>query len=354
MARYDDPALSPAALDRLWDATNRQIAPVGGRTGTASIAAADTIRRLGERDDAPRLTSQQFDAIWSTVATVAAPGVSFTVPAPSMRAEGAAGYLPRLLALVQNVVRQAAIGAMAGFLVGMLVVGSAARLFMRIAAMSSPSQLDGALTENGNRVGEISAGGTIALMLFGGAMPGLIGGIVVMAVRPWLPETGWRRYLLSGAIGFAVAGPLVLEQGENPDYERFGILGINVCLFMLLPLLFGITVLPVIDAFDRRISRLSPSFRRGPWIALASLAMFLFAIPLVMLVISGLHLEPLGMLLFLPVIRVLAPLWAQHAPTLPERHRRELRGTRFGYAAMAVPCLLGLVLMAQSIMHLIQ
>lgn len=87
--------------------------------------------------------------------------------------------------------------------------------------------------------------------------------------------------------------------------------------------------------------------------ALASLPMFLFVLPLLPIVNSALHLEPAAMLLLLPVIRVLAPFWVKHAPTLDERHRRELRGARIGYAALAVPCLIGLILMAQSIARLL-
>jgi hypothetical protein len=352
MSTFDDVALDPAALDRLWDAMNRQIAPVGGRTGAASIAAADTIRELEDRDDAPRLAAPQFDAIWASVAAVTLPGVEPTTSAPQARK--GLRILNALLALVQTVIRQAAIGAWAGLLVGFFVVGSLSRIFMRIAGMLSPDQLNGTLTENGNRVGEITLGGTFELMIFSGALPGLLGGIVVMAVRPWLPPSGWRRYLLSGAIGFAVAAPLALEYGDNPDYKRFGILGINVCLFTLLPFFFGVTILPVIDAFDRWVPRGLPSLRRGPMAVLASVPIVLSAMPLLALVIASENFEPAGLLvLLLPAVRVLAPIWARHAPTVAERHRRERRGLRVGYAAVAIPCLLGLVITVQSVIQLL-
>jgi hypothetical protein len=344
-------SLEPAALDRLWDAMNRQIAPVGGRTGSASITAADTIRRLGEHDDAPHASARQIDAIWMAVAAQTLPGTIAT--SPDAPAHQGVELEWRLLALLQTVVRQTAIGAIAGFLVGMLVVGGMARLFMRFVAVLSPERLDGAVTNNGNQVGVITLSGTFELLFFGGAFPGLLGGIAVMAVRPWLPASGWRRYLLAGAIGFAVAAPMVLESGENPDYKRFGIFGINVCLFTLLPFFFGIAVVPVIDTLDRRVPRSLPSFRQGPVLALASLPMFLLTIPLLPLALVGLSLEPAGLLLLLPVIRVLAPFWVKHAPTLEERHRRELRGARIGYVALAAPCLLGLILMAQSLARLL-
>lgn len=350
---YDKIALEPAALDRLWDAMNRQIAPVGGRTGSASIAAADTIRRLGEWDDALPATPAQVDAIWSTIAAATLPATPSSLPAKPVRQRGSALETPRPLALAQTVVRQTAIGAIAGLLIGMLVVGVLARLFMRVSAVLSPERLDGTLTNNGNQVGELTLNGTIALLFFGGALPGLMGGIVVMAVRPWLPTHGWKRYLIAGAIGFAVAGPLVLEGGDNPDYKRFGIFGLNVCLFTLLPFLFGIAVVPLIDAFDGRIPHELPSCSRRLRALLVSVPMVLLSLPLLPLVILGLHLNPVGLLLLLPLIRVLAPVWARHAPTLDQRRRRERRSTRLAYAAMAAPCLVGLVLMAQSLTRLL-
>jgi hypothetical protein len=65
--------LDPAALDRLWDAMNRQIAPVGGRTASPSLDAADTIGRLIDRDDAPHLAARDIDLVWASIAAVTLP-----------------------------------------------------------------------------------------------------------------------------------------------------------------------------------------------------------------------------------------------------------------------------------------
>ncbi len=348
----DDPgggiALEPAALDRLWDAANRQFAPVGGRTGAASIQAAETIRQLDARDDAPHATTAQLDAIWASVAAATLPAENRNkvnpAPAPSVMAQ--------MLALVQTVIRQTAVGALAGMLVGMIVIGLGARILMRISGMLSSERASRTLTENGNTVGEITLGGTLALMIFVGLAFGVMGGVAVMAVRPWLPAHGWRRYLATGIIGFAVAGPIVLEGGNNPDYERFGILGLNICLFTMLPFLFGLAVMPVIDAFDRRISPTLPGVSRGWSDLVKSLLMVPLLFPLVALIAAAFELEPVGLLLLLPVVRFVAPLWSRHAPTIDLRGRRELRGLQLGHVALAIPCLLGLTLMAQSIARL--
>ncbi len=217
-SQMDWSALEPAAVDRIWDAMNRQIAPIGGRTSSASTEVADTLRLLDSRDDAPALGATQQDALWAAVAAATfadLPAPSSTTSMSSSHSKrGAMGALRTLLDLLQRAVRQAAIGAIAGILVGMLVLGGGSRVFMRIAAMFSDAQQQGAITENGNAVGDITLGGTLGLVIFVGAAFGLIAGIAVMAVRPWLPATGPMRYLATGAIGFAVAGPIVLE-GEK-------------------------------------------------------------------------------------------------------------------------------------------
>lgn len=341
--------MDPAALDRLWNAMNRQVGPVGGRSAGASLEAAETIRTLDARDDAPHLTGSQFEAIWATVAAATLPAAATAPPLEAGRANGRLGFVARLLALIQLIIRQAAIGSIAGILVGAVVIGGGARVLMRIAALLSRPELTGAMTENGNRVGDVTLDGTLALLIFTGMAFGWLGGIVVMAVRPWLPAEGWQRLLLAGAIGFAVAGPMVLQGENRADYERFGILGVNICLFMLLPVAFGMAVIPVIDALDRRIPQALPSLRLGAKAAIASILMVLVALPLVTLVVSAFEGRPVGLLLLLPVVRYLTPLWARHAPTFGERQKRETRGTRIGYLALAVSCFLGLLLTAQSI-----
>lgn len=350
-------SLEPDTVDRIWDAMNRQIVPIGGRVPTPSTQVADTIRLLEQRDDAPQLSLPQQDFIWTAVsaATFAGPAVASPGLYTQVAEAGPHGHplLRHLLELAQSAVRLAAIGAIAGALMGMLIFGAGSRVLMRIAAMLSDAQRQGAITENGNAVGEVTLDGTLALLFFVGVLFGTVAGIAVMAVRPWLPASGPLRYLVTGAIGFAIAGPIVLEGGENADYRRFGILGLNVCLFTALPFIFGVAVLPVIDWLDRRISNDLPGVAHGWGDVPKSVALIVLALPVISLVSSVLALQPLGLLLLLPLIRVLAPVWARHAPTFEERRRRELRSTRIGYAALAVPCLLGLVLMAQSIARLI-
>ncbi len=352
-SRDDLSPLDGAALDRLWDAMNRQIAPISGRAPSASTEVAQTIRLLEQRDDAPSLGSAQLEAMWATVAAAtlaSSPGTAAIADAPPAGARsGLNGFLRTVLDLLQRAVRQSAIGAIAGILVGTLVLGGGSRLFMRISGMLSEPQQQGMMTENGNKVGEITLSGTLGLLFFVGALFGMLSGIAVMAVRPWLPEKGPMRYLVTGAIGFAVAGPIVLEGGENADYQRFGIFGLNVCLFTTLPFLFGVAVMPVIDWLDRRISQDLPGVSRGWRDVPKSVLLVILFIPSMQLIVAAIGLEPVGLLLILPVFRAIWPFWARHAQTLEVYRKREALGIQIGRAVLLVPCVLGLVLMAEAI-----
>ena len=282
--------------------------------------------------------------LWNTIAAATlAPAAAPIERAPVDSA------LQTLRQLVRSAIRQIAIGVLGGMLVGFLVLGGGLRLMMRVSAMLSDTGGNRVLTENGNVVGEITLGGTLSLMLFVGLTFGAMGGVIVMAVRPWLPAGGWSRYLLAGAIGFAVASPAVLQRGDNPDYKRFGILGLNICLFTILPFLFGIAVLPVLDTLDRRISKTLPGgFFKGAD-TIKSIALIFFALPILIILPAAIGSPPVGLLLALPVVRVIADVWSRHAKTRALQRRRETWGLYAGRVALAIPALIGLLLTAQAI-----
>jgi hypothetical protein len=345
-----DSAMDPTALGRLWDAMNRQIAPVGGHSTSASTDAAATIRLLLDDDDAPHLTAHETDALWSSIAAALALPRADTVAVPARSSSARAhGYAATLAEGVRTLVRQLAIGVIAGFLVGFVVIGGGLRLLMRLAAMLTERGGQQLLTENDNVVGQMTLGGTLALLFFTGALFGIVGGVVLMAVRPWLPASGWKRYAIAGIVGFATGGPAVLEGGENGDYRRFGILGLNVCLFTLLPVLFGIAVLPVIDWLDRSISSSLPGFGRG-WSDVPKTTLLLFLVlPGLAAIRVAVSMPPAGLLLLLPLLRILYLRWSHRAPTRELRQKREHWEPWLARLALAVPCLVGLALMAQAI-----
>jgi hypothetical protein len=180
--------------------------------------------------------------------------------------------------------------------------------------------------------------------MFAGLM-GALAGVLYVAVRWMLPWSGWRRGLLFGGIVFAIGGADVLDRGTNPDYRQFGIAGLNVCLFGLLPVLFGLICAPLADAWIGRVQGWQP--RRFGWIAVAMTAPFvaIFVIGLLANVTS----MPWLTLVFLPGGVKLLARWRpgffdRRVPTLPDSWLRVAT-----YGAIAVPCLAGLVQVAVAI-----
>ncbi len=114
-----------------------------------------------------------------------------------------------------EVLRDIARGGLSGLLVGVVGGGLGGRLVMRIAALLHPDAV-GSFTENGNRIGDITLGGTLGLVLFG-LITCAIAGAVWVVVSPWIPGRTWVRALQTAGIAIAIGAP-VLIIGRNPDF----------------------------------------------------------------------------------------------------------------------------------------
>ena len=141
-------------------------------------------------------------------------------------------------------------GSMAGAIAGLVAGGIGSRLAMRILAVTTPS-MEGATTEADATVGEITAGGTFFLLLFGTAL-GVGGGLVYLALRRWLPARG--RGMAFGLLLLALTGPLLVDP-DNPDFVILEPAWLGVGMFAALPVLFGLIVAPL-------QARLEPFFTR--------------------------------------------------------------------------------------------
>ena len=85
--------------------------------------------------------------------------------------------------------RSVAVAALSGFAAGVIAGGIGSRVAMQIVAVASGPDLQGALTEAEATVGEITAGGTFFLLVFGGFIS-VIGGLAFLALRPWVANAG--------------------------------------------------------------------------------------------------------------------------------------------------------------------
>jgi len=128
-----------------------------------------------------------------------------------------------------------------GLVVGLVVGGGGSRVAMRIVALMN-GELTGALTDAGERVGEISAGGTLFL-LFVGSLFGTFGGAAYALLRAWLP----RQALLRGLVfGLGLLAFTAFFQGlvdaDGVDFELFQPVELSIAMFAALPLLYALAL----------------------------------------------------------------------------------------------------------------
>src|SRR5680860_13929 len=353
------------ALGLLWDALQES-----GALGSAEIESEDisTINQLHGAEDVPPPDDELIQRMWAgiqaetgllttatvvispnghrQIATASVEGeegsIQVATPSP-VRSSGSARE--KLRGNAWRSVRFATIATLAGFVTGFFILGGGARIAMRVAAMLSDERLQGVRTENQETVGEITLGGSIALMMTG-AFGGIAACIVFMAIRAWLPQAGWKRALTTGFILFAASGSLVLENGNNRDYERFGIAGLNICLFTLLPLLFGLVIGSVVDWFEDRLSDAMPRLSLRPLVLLKS-ALMCLTVPFALMALMFMVFTPSAMLLllFLPLIVAGCELKLR---TFNFSFASRF-ATRLSYLGLAVSCLVGLALTAQAV-----
>jgi len=230
--------------------------------------------------------------------------------------------------------RHVGLAVLAGIIAGGVVGGVGGRIAMRVTGFVSGQAVIGVTTTNGNRVGDITVGGTIGVLLVG-ALLGVLGGVLYASVEPW-----FRRFRPWHGVAFGVfllvaAGIAVLDPA-NSDFPRFGSAPLNVAMFAALFLLFGPLIAWVFD----RLPRLVPAdgmparFVAGlGWLALSLAAV------LVYLSASGLGTNPDA----LPTIIIAAALL-----TAAVTHWRKFP-SQLGYAALTVPLLAGAARLASAL-----
>jgi hypothetical protein len=354
----DDPGAA-RELGRFWDAHlgGEPVAP-----GEIDPALAETIQHLHALDATPSPDAVQIARIWETAGAAAGITVPL-IPSPE-RAFSPNGHHPPQSATriaippkpslavqmghtLSPVARFLAIGVIAGMIAGAITGGLGSRVVMLIIAQTTESWQRGALTDEGNRVGAMTLDGTIFLLFFGAGV-GMLAGVAFLAIRPWLPWSGFRRGILFGFLLFALGGTALFENGENPDYQRFGYVGLNICLFGALPILFGALVGPVADWLDRTIRIDLPANRAGA--RLTSIGLILCAVlvtPLLAVAVTNPSLQSF-MLIGPLVARLTLRHWIgrfDHPADLLRRPRLAIAT----YGVFAVPTLAGLALTMQVI-----
>ncbi len=171
----------------------------------------------------------------------------------------------------------------AGFIAGVLVVGFGGRLVMRVLAATSGSSAQGRTTDAGERVGEITLGGSLAFFIFGGIIIPLVSSLVFIPLRRILPRRAWIAGALFGLLllaTFGVSDPL------SPDNVDFSILSpswLAVTLVCLTALLYGATFGVLVARMDATLvplNQLRSDAPRRRKVANVSLVWLLLLLPL--------------------------------------------------------------------------
>ncbi|CAN5818168.1 hypothetical protein BH23CHL2_BH23CHL2_07600 [soil metagenome] len=153
-----------------------------------------------------------------------------------------------LVAGLAALLRILGVGVIAGAFAGLLTIGVGGRIAMRISGALYTRQHPGSTVitdSSGQEVGTITLAGTVDL-LAQGMFVGMVGGLMYVILRRWLPDALRVRSVASGAIFLLITGTLFVD-GDNPDFTRIGIPWLNILMFGLIVLAFGAFVAPVAE-----------------------------------------------------------------------------------------------------------
>jgi len=145
--------------------------------------------------------------------------------------------------------RSVAVAVAVGAATGLLVSGGGARLSMRLIALADRSNY-GRLTDAGFNVGFVTREGTLEVLKTG-IFVGIIGGLLYLAVRRWLPGSGMLRATAYGVL-LLLLGTGVNIFGNRGDFDFLPKL-LSISLFGGLFLLYGILTALLVDRFANPI-----------------------------------------------------------------------------------------------------
>jgi hypothetical protein len=143
--------------------------------------------------------------------------------------------------------RWIAVRGLAAVITGTVVLGVGGRLVMLASRLLHPEAV-GRATENGNRIGEFTVGGTIGLIVFGGLLSGVFAGVVWAVVREWIP----MRSAVVG-LGTTAIGGFVLISAENRDFVILGDPRLDLVLLLGLIFGFGAALVPIDNWLEARL-----------------------------------------------------------------------------------------------------
>ena len=137
-------------------------------------------------------------------------------------------------ALYLNTISSLSPGVLMGLLCGALIGGVGGRLAMLLLRLTSSDALHGMKTDDEFTIGVIT--GDSFFLLAATTFLGILGGVVYLMIREWLPEHG--RPVLTGLLAGTIGGAVVIRPG-GVDFTALEPLSLAVILFIALPATYG-------------------------------------------------------------------------------------------------------------------
>jgi hypothetical protein len=203
----------------------------------------------------------------------------------------------------------------------------------------------GRFTENGNRIGEFTLDGTIALILFGGLFGGLVGAVVWVLVKQWIPDNP----VLVG-LGAAAIGGYALIEADNPDFVILTGPTFDLVLLLLLLFVFGV----FLQWIDARMDRRLPAPGRSVSMTVYAVVVLLGAPALILTFVTFFSSEDLSVVLtgiFLLIAGLSSLIWWVMDLRGAESPPRSLE--LVGRMAVAVAVVAGAVQVAGQIIEIV-
>ena len=148
--------------------------------------------------------------------------------------------------------RDVAVGGLAGVVSGFIIAGVGGRVAMRLTSLVAPAEAIGRRSEGGFIVGTVTFDGSLNVLFFVGSIFGLLGGLLLVILWPWVSSWGRWRSVAVGAFVLAVGS----TEAVNPDNIDFAILGnqlFTVLLFWSLFFAWGFAAVWLRGLLDRRL-----------------------------------------------------------------------------------------------------
>ncbi len=133
-----------------------------------------------------------------------------------------------------------------GGLSGLIAGGVGSRVAMRLIALAD-SSADGTFTDSKATVGEFTMGGTFGLLMLG-TVAGVMGGLLYLGLRRWLPvPPAWNGMAFS-VFTFVTVGFLLFDSA-NADFQIFEPVLLVIGLFSMLFFVNGLLLAALMDRF---------------------------------------------------------------------------------------------------------